>query len=947
MKRWTLLFWLVLAVPATAQDIENPEYLRRAAWGLAKQNRAKSLYLFLENQFPTFTGLAEAAGLPEALDGGLSLPSFRKSFHQKLKSYKPSSDQPSAKAMKALFDALHGVLTVFPLQPPAPGESVRALVQNRGPPEALLEKFYNVSETYLAGWDKLKTISVKSVPGELVWFNPDLAIPELGIKPGVPLTDAQKALVLKFFSVRVTNDAAAKIGEASYPSDVGRAVNPRSGVLTIVDGNDGKLLPDLTLKGTGSNSDPASTSEWSGKLDVGEAIFDSEVSLSLMREGVRIYTPVAVIADPANPAKGVSVRASMTFLRHSHILTNGWGSVTPEDAKFLIEKIRQNATLAEGQEFDLREWAKDVLPRLAGRNAGLMSGLGVRHGSATDSNIGVGEQVDFGEPSLGNKPSESQKDWHWKALENITNAANLSLPEGQKIDLAASKVLFEAEFSSSVARVIDEGLRLRVGAENLSLMDESHRKRLYEGYLESLRDLSEAQLRQEVVRLGLEKVAVAKTLTADQARTKIRDAFRNADVSKLEPLLRLLGVAEFRARELALRGEPLAKLRTMARDRGIRSPEGLNRSQLAREIALWGGAVSRPRSNEPELTRRLQGALNSAMRAADGMDPARRGTRVEATLRRLMAAEPGLYFNVKIAELNGKRFVYEIGGRRALLPGGRVIAEADVLRLKPGLALELGAEFDSAKVDLAWEIKSSRRPMRPSQGELYRSVFGRAPIEMHPTEVAARPRGRSSARAAIGQGAVGLGIFAAGFLVKEAVQGLASGDTQRIRNAFRHLKSPWFAGGFAVFSGVEWAASKALGGAKGAWGAVGRFALPIYAGVSILHLVQGKRDLKSIATEATSFAVSALAMQPVMHAIRGALYPALAAAPPWGWVGIGAIEIANAAVMLFGAEKISPYVDQALTATWNGAKAGTAWVKKGATAVGHRVMASVSRLKFW
>jgi len=296
--------------------------------------------------------------------------------------------------------------------------------------------------------------------------------------------------------------------------------------------------------------------------------------------------------------------------------------------------------------------------------------------------------------------------------------------------------------------------------------------------------------------------------------------------------------------------------------------------------------------------------------------------------------------------------VHEATHAEGFLRTGRPASEVQAFRAEAAFAQRAGVKsvFRHDKISRMSDAELAREIER-RWPDLYTSAREGVPARGHRARIA-------SAAKTVGRGAMGAGIFAAGFLVKETIQGIWHGDWGRIKSAVHELKSPWFLGGFAVFSGVEYASAKMLSGTKGMWGSVGRFALPLYAGVALLQLAQGKRDLKSIATEATSFAASALAMMPVMNAIRGSLYPALAAAPPWGWVGIGAIEIANAAVMLWGAEKMAPYVDKAITATVSATKKAASWVAEKATGVWHDTVSGFNsvrrgavsmarRLKFW
>lgn len=178
-----------------------------------------------------------------------------------------------------------------------------------------------------------------------------------------------------------------------------------------------------------------------------------------------------------------------------------------------------------------------------------------------------------------------------------------------------------------------------------------------------------------------------------------------------------------------------------------------------------------------------------------------------------------------------------------------------------------------------------------------------------------------SSAAKAGRGALGMGFFAGGFLLKEAVQGIAQKDYGRIKSAVKEMATPGFLGGFAVFAAAQHVTEKGVQvvGMKGALKSVTRFALPLYAAVGIMHAASGRSKPIDAAADATSFGATMLAMMPADMALRAALYPALIAAGPAGWAGIAAIEITKAALLLWGSEKIRPLVKEGLK--WTGKKA--------------------------
>ncbi|GEM_PF-2781276 len=278
------------------------------------------------------------------------------------------------------------------------------------------------------------------------------------------------------------------------------------------------------------------------------------------------------------------------------------------------------------------------------------------------------------------------------------------------------------------------------------------------------------------------------------------------------------------------------------------------------------------------------------------------------------------------------------------------------------------SEVEAFRAEAAFAKKAGLRSLfrheevsKISDAELAKEIRSRWP-ELYGRGASAKPHRAALGRAAgaMGRGALGMGFFAGGVMLKETVQALWHGDPGRIRDAAKGLLSPSFIGGFGLFAGLEYVTTRGVAalGMRGALASVTRFSLPLYAGVAIMHAASGQKSLRAVATDATSFGVSMLAMMPVKAALRAAVYPALIAAGPVGWVGIGALEIAQVAVMLWGAEKITPYVDRALAATWQGMKAAGSWTadrasetwnaaKRGASAVRRGVVGAIRKLKFW
>jgi hypothetical protein len=173
----------------------------------------------------------------------------------------------------------------------------------------------------------------------------------------------------------------------------------------------------------------------------------------------------------------------------------------------------------------------------------------------------------------------------------------------------------------------------------------------------------------------------------------------------------------------------------------------------------------------------------------------------------------------------------------------------------------------------------------------------------------------------------GMAKFGAAHLLKGAVQG-------RFGEAAAEMKSPGFIGGMMMFPALQgavnkgthpWAPKSTFGRlSKGAT----RFALPIYAGITIMHVMNGQSTPLDAMADATSFATVALAMMPLQNVLRMSLYPTMLAAGlaagPVGvaaaLVGMAAIEVAQLAVLLIGSEALTPHVKKVLAPVADGLK---------------------------
>jgi hypothetical protein len=187
-----------------------------------------------------------------------------------------------------------------------------------------------------------------------------------------------------------------------------------------------------------------------------------------------------------------------------------------------------------------------------------------------------------------------------------------------------------------------------------------------------------------------------------------------------------------------------------------------------------------------------------------------------------------------------------------------------------------------------------------------------------------RSRGRAMGRA-MGEGL----LFAGGYILKETFYGVKDRDPERVKQAFKTVGSPMFAGSLGVFMGLQFATDRAMLAVKGSsrmakFGkAMGRFALPLYAGTAILAVASGHATPHDVVVDATAFGLSMLAFMPM----EAALAPLLAAGPP-GWVAYGVIKVVQIAIMLDLAERLRPKLDPIIRKAGKKLKKGAHFLKK-------------------
>ena len=427
------------AAPAP-QDLTS---LSRVGTELARLHKAGALYAYLRDYHGAFFSIADKAGLAEALDGKLSIDTFDKRVQKAIaKSRLTDGDKDKVRAEASAFDV---VLGHGPLSPGTglTASEVKAKKSGDLVPE-LRKNLYDSNNHWISQlWapEKRGSVGVKFVPGKLLWFNPGVSIPELGIRAGVPLTDEQKAQVASLFSFTTVPDSPdAAEGTAAYPEHVGRAINPVSHVLTVINSR-GEVISDLVVKGGGPNRPNA---ERDGRLDRSEALLDSELARNLYLAGVDNYDSLCVVEPDGVPGKALLVRAPRSMLRHLDM-----DKLSDDELRKTLDHVLEEAAIRTGREsMSLEEWARDYLPRVSGENTGLLSGLGIEHGSIyTRDNHGLAETVDWGWAALHDGGKIDQQEHVWENVQLTVEKVNTLLGDAAKVSIDDVKKTFDAAFA--------------------------------------------------------------------------------------------------------------------------------------------------------------------------------------------------------------------------------------------------------------------------------------------------------------------------------------------------------------------------------------------------------------------------------------------------------------------------------------------------------------------
>lgn len=427
--RLSTLFFVLVASLAWAQDASQPDALERALSVMADHGNGLGIMAHLKQTHPQLYDAAVKAGLAKVLSGGKTVDAFKRGLSK-------AGYQNEARSIGRALKGYRG----------SDGFSMLdlALLNNANPEtvaDRLYDRFYTADRYHLTEplEGKFGTVNVEPRPGSLLWFNPDLNIPELGIKAGQPLTPEQERALLKMFSIKTTATDTGR--KAFFPSDVGRAVNPNSGVLTPITSR-GEVIPELVSKGSG----PTKLSGWGdGTFEINEGFIDAELSRALYRAGAEVYVPVALIET--EPGKGIYIRSAKSILRQDHI-----DAIGPDKRVKLVEQVIKNQGLRDsaGKPISVTEWIERVLPRSSGRTVGLLNRFGVQHGSLNPNNYGLtGEALDWGWVRVGTD-SSGQKGTYWRYVENTINKVNEGLPPEKRADLSKAKAEFERAYTDAM-----------------------------------------------------------------------------------------------------------------------------------------------------------------------------------------------------------------------------------------------------------------------------------------------------------------------------------------------------------------------------------------------------------------------------------------------------------------------------------------------------------------
>lgn len=265
-------------------------------------------------------------------------------------------------------------------------------------------------------------------------------------------SDMQK--LLDTFAVRTVADP--KVAPAGGPffyvsPGVGRAgiwETTERGQAFIV--YNGRPLKGLTLKGYGGNTVSGKQHQPKGSLELAEALRDTLMSTVLNEKGVDSYIGALTFERPGGQANFIRVSRSAHRMND---LIDRRGPQLRETVDHLTSLLEDEV----GKKMSPEEFA-DWLVRRTSRAIALKEYVGFKHGSQTESNIGIGEMVDFGEGvydpfAYTARDADSQS----KSFGNVLKRATDNLKKEYAITADYEKI-FQEVYQSTIRQARDQDI---------------------------------------------------------------------------------------------------------------------------------------------------------------------------------------------------------------------------------------------------------------------------------------------------------------------------------------------------------------------------------------------------------------------------------------------------------------------------------------------------------
>jgi hypothetical protein len=263
-------------------------------------------------------------------------------------------------------------------------------------------------------------------------------------------SDMQK--LLDTFAVRTVADpkAAPADGPFFYVSPgVGRAgiwesTEPGQAFLYY----NGRPMKGLTLKGYGGNTISGKSHQPKGSLELSEALRDTLMSSVLNEKGVDSYIGAITFERPGGQAN--FIRISRTAHRMNDLIDRK-GPQLRQTVDHLSALLQDEVGKKLSPE-EFTEW----LVRRTGRAIALKEYVGFKHGSQTESNIGIGEMVDFGEGSYDPfSYTARDADYQSKSFGNVLKKATDNLKKEYGITADYEK-MFQEVYQATIRAARDQ-----------------------------------------------------------------------------------------------------------------------------------------------------------------------------------------------------------------------------------------------------------------------------------------------------------------------------------------------------------------------------------------------------------------------------------------------------------------------------------------------------------